>query len=142
MPTRAQLERLADQAARDAERHEALAAAAREQERELRELAKKAGDTGTVLHSREHSATVNGMEMSDSHATAISRSKRKTKPGSLMDAAYEAGIRSQNHLAEKLGSSSATLSRYLAGRRVPKEFDDKVRTLLPKWSGRWPGGIS
>lgn len=98
--------------------------------------------TGTVLQKREQSSTLKGDMMTDDHAMAISKARRKRKDDPLMDAAEAVGLKTQNRLAKALGCSNATLSRYRHGRPVPEAFDKRVRELLPTWNGRWRGGIS
>lgn len=89
-----------------------------------------------LLHARKRLGTVN--DMTSDHALAISKTQRG-KDKKFRAAMHAAGL-TQNGLAEKLGISSASLTRYRDKRPVPKATADKVKELTG-FDGTWPGGI-
>lgn len=138
MPTRAQLERLADQAARDKARHLELAAEAGEQERALRELAKQV-TANEGLHKRLQSATVNDRMHAD-HRLAISKGHK--------DDAWTKALRasgfSQNSLARAVGVNQAVLSLHRQKlRKIPMSRAKAIeaKTGWPADARHWPCGI-
>ena len=116
-----------------------------EARRTIAALLEAAGDEGLpgdmdvdeVLHSRKRLGTVN--DMTTEHALAISKTQRNERDKKFRAAMHKADY-TQNSLAEKLGISSASLTRYRDKRPVPRKVADAVKTLI-KFDGPWPGGI-
>lgn len=96
----------------------------------------------------EHQRTVNttGNTMEDAHRLAISKQRRGRGKGNKFAAAINKAGFSMNALAEKIGVSSAALSRYASGdRRIPRDKAEAIATLIAAWpadSKHWASGIS
>lgn len=150
MPTRAQLERLADQAARDADELEARATAARAQEKALRALAAQV-DKRPALRGVQQPRSINGSKMqlqtagtTKSLRIAAGRTKRehpakrrfleagKTDTDIALEAAKVLGVK-------KIGRS--TVSAWMAKgsgfrpppRKLAEHFEKKYGLPLDTW---------
>ena len=93
-----------------------------------------------LLHGRKQSGRVNVTDMTESHAMAISKSRRRGKRRDAFAEACHAADLTQNGLAAKLHISAASLSRYRDDRPIPRKTADEVKRLIG-YAGPWPAGI-
>jgi len=148
MPSREALLKLADEYKADAETFDekarqfaALAAKARQNERELREAA---ASTKQVLHTGHVLSRVDNTSMDNSHRINISRSRSRGRPNDPFSTACRRAKLTQGGLAQALGIDPALLSRYRKGTRpIHQERADRVKALTgwPADKAHWPGGI-
>lgn len=94
-----------------------------------------------VLTGRRAAVNTTSTEMENSHRVAISRSKRR-KDDRITAAINKAGY-SQGDIAEKLGISTAALSRYISGdRRIPESRAVELEKLAKISRSWWPKGVA
>ena len=131
MPTRAQLERLATEADRDAAAWEARAAAAREQARELRRLA--AMVDRSVLQGTERRSIIGSKMVLETTPTTkkLRIAAGRTKRDHAAKRAFLEHGKTDSDIAAEAGVSRATVSAWMAEgdglRSIPRALAERFR---------------